>query len=187
MARLAIARLFGVILWLAPAAELAAAELAAPTGPVALTVAGSLGKTNRPAFEAFEDSFLAYHERHFKRAAAFDLAMLEALGLSRVTLKAPNWPRAVTLEGPRLADLLAAVEARGGDITLLALDGFAVKVTRDELAQTDWIVAIRADGRPLGLGQRGPAWLVYDPADGRAPTDDDEARWPWSVFYIEIR
>lgn len=151
-----------------------------------LTVAGAIAKTNRPAFDAFEDSFLAYHEKQFKRAAAFDLAMLEALGSEQAVLEIPTWPRPVTVEGPRLADLLEAVGATGREITLVALDGYAVEITRDALAEADWLVAIKSNGQPLALGQRGPAWLVYRHKDGRRATSDDEARWPWSVFYIEV-
>ena len=50
----------------------------------------------------------------------------------------------------------------------------------------DWIVGIRQDGRDLGLGERGPLWVVYTYPDGRKLSTDDELRWPWATFYIEI-
>ena len=163
-----------------------AADLPSPSGPVVLTVAGAIEKTNRPAFDAFEDGFLNYHEKQFERAVAFDRAMLEALGLQSVTLHAPDWPGPFRFEGPWLVDLLEAVGAKGETITLVALDGFAVEISRDELADADWLLAVKRDGAYLGLGQRGPTWLVYRRKDGKAPSHDDEARWPWSVFYIEV-
>ncbi len=164
-----------------------AEALPAPSGPVVLTVAGAIGKTNRPAFDAFEDGFLGYHEKQFEKAAAFDLAMLEDLGLQSLTVQGPEWPRAFRFEGPWLADLLDAVQAAGETVTLVALDGYAVEIARDELGDADWLLAVKRAGAYLGLGQRGPAWLVYRRKDGAAPTHDDEARWPWSVFYIEVR
>ena len=164
-----------------------AGDLAPPAGPVVLTVAGEIGNTNRPAFDAFEDGFLNYHEKRFDRAAAFDRAMLEDLGMHEVTIAYDAWPKAFRFQGPRLKDLLAAVDARGSTITLFALDGYGVEIEKSELDRDDWIFAISRDGAPLGLGQRGPGWAVYARADGQPPSHDDEARWGWAIFYIEVR
>lgn len=164
-----------------------AAELAAPSGPVVLTLAGAVAKTNRGPFAAFDDAFIAFREQRFERAAAFDRAMLERLGSATVELKAPSWPRAFRFEGPRLRDLLAAVGAEGRSLTALALDGYAVEITSAELAEEDWIVALSADGRPLAIGGHGPAWLVFPPRHDGPPTADDDARWPWAVFFLAVR
>ena len=50
-----------------------------------------------------------------------------------------------------------------------------------------WIVGIKANGAYLGIGGRGPVWVVYLPPDGATVTVDDEARWVWSVLLIEVR
>ena len=34
----------------------------------------------------------------------------------------------------------------------------------------DWVLATRTDGRALGIGERGPLWLVFDPL-GERPGD----------------
>lgn len=165
----------------------AADELPAPSGPVVLTVAGEIGRTNRGPSDDFEDGFLAYHEKRFERAAAFDRAMLEALGLQTLELEAEHWPKGFRFEGPWLRDVLAAVEAEVDTITLMALDGYAVEITGAELEADDWLLALKRDGAYLGIGQRGPTWAVYRRKDGQRATQGDEARWPWSVFYIEVR
>jgi len=170
-----------------PALPASAGELPAPTGPVVLTVAGKIGKTNRPAFDDFEDGFFKYHEKQFDSAAAFDLAMLEGLGMQAITLEAPVFPRAFRIEGPRLADLLAAVDARGESIMAVALDGYGIEIGRAELEAQNWIVGLKRDGAYLGLGQRGPTWIVYTRKDGKPATEEDELRWPWAAFYIEVR
>ncbi len=105
-------------------------------------------------------------EYDYDRAAAFDVAMLEALGTVRATIKAEPWPRAIALEGPRLADVLAAAGWNGAKVNAVALDGFAVEITAQDLAAHDWIVAIRGDGEYLGIGGRGPVWIVYDVPGG---------------------
>lgn len=165
------------------ATGLAQAELAKPTGTVVLTVGGAVKYPNRPPFNAFDDAFLKTHEYSFTSAAAFDIAMLEKLGMVKTRIKAAPWPRAVTLEGPRLVDVLIAAGWTGNKITTVALDGFAVEITAAELAAQDWILALKADGAYLGIGGHGPAWIVYEVPDGKA-SEMDEARWPWAVFYI---
>ena len=73
----------------APRAETRGADL--------LTVIGDLGKTNRPAFDAFADSFLAYHEITFEKAYAFDRAALLALPQVSLVANATNWPAPVSV------------------------------------------------------------------------------------------
>jgi len=184
--RLAASLVFTLLLVsLAPAAS--AADLAAPEGAVVVTVAGKIANTNRGAFDPAKDLFLKYHEVSFDKAAAFDAAMLEQLGLHAVTVSVPEWPAPVRIEGPLLRDLVAAVGGAGQSVSLLALDGYASEISWDDLQALDWIVGLKADGRPLALGQRGPLWVVYGAPDGRALTAEDELRWPWATFYIEVK
>jgi len=164
-----------------------AAELEKPAGQVVLTVVGAIEATNRGPFDEFEDGFLKYHERKFDRAATFDLAMLEALGMHELTVTYDAWPRPFRFEGPWLKDLLAAAGATGKDIAVLALDGFASDIGAADVAAYDWLVAIKRDGRYLDIGQRGPIWLVYARRDGKAIGAEDEQRWPWAVFLIEVK
>jgi len=158
-----------------------------PQGPVMLTITGSIENTNRAGFDELEDGMFKYHERTFENAAAFDLAMLEALGAVAVTINYSKWPAPVRLEGPRLSSLLDAVGAKSRAIVATALDGFAVELSPETLSGHDWIVAIKRNGTYLGVGDRGPVWLVYAPHDGVATSDDDEAQWPWAVFTIEVK
>lgn len=161
----------------------ASAELAKPTGTVVLTIGGAVKYSNRAPSNAFDDAFLNSHEYSFRKAAAFDVAMLEKLGTVTTSIKAEPWPRVVSLEGPRLIDVLMAAGWTGSKITTVALDGFAVEISAADLAARDWILALKADGKYLGVGGHGPAWIVYEVPDGKASADD-ESRWSWAVFYI---
>lgn len=182
-----LAAVFLLLALLAAPGAAAAADLPAPEGAVVVTVAGNIGNTNRGAFDAATDLFLKYHEVSFDKAAAFDRAMLEDLGMHEVEVSIPEWPAPVRLSGPRLKDLVAAVGGEGKTVSLMALDGYASEISWADLEALDWIVGIEQDGQPLGLGQRGPLWVVYTYPDGRALTADDELRWPWATFYMEIR
>jgi len=164
-----------------------AKELATPTGPAVLTVIGAIEHTNRGPFDPFEDGFFKHHERQFEKAAAFDIPMLESLGLHEVTVSYSGWPATFRFEGPWLKDVLAAVGAAGKDIAAVALDGFSSEISAPDLAAYDWIVAVKRDGRYLDIGRRGPLWIVYARRDGKALTEDDENRWPWATFLIEVK
>ncbi|NJO38706.1 MAG: hypothetical protein HC871_15245 [Rhizobiales bacterium] len=164
-----------------------AAELSPATGQIVLTVAGKIENTNRAAFDAFLDPFINYHERKFDKAAEFDLAMLEGLGMHEIDVAYEAWPGPIRLAGPLLSDVLGAIGAQPEGLTALALDGFAVELTKEQLEQETWIVAIKLDGEYMGIGQRGPAWLVFDPGDDNSVTAEEEGSWPWAAFYFEVK
>ena len=161
-----------------------AADIWKPSGTVTLTVAGNIGNSNRPAYDDWRDALLKYHEYEFDKAFEFDRAMLESLGMSEVRIERGGWPGAVTFSGPRLADVLKTVGWRGGELVALSLDGYSQKISRAEVEARDWVLATRADGPPLGIGGRGPVWLLFDPPGDRPASEEEEAAWPWALFFI---
>ena len=156
-----------------------------PEGLVVLTVAGNIEETNRGAFDPAADNFLKYHERTFRKAAEFDLPMLEALGTHNIEVVHKTWSDAHTFSGPYLKDVLKAVGWDGEQITTLALDGYGTKIDKATLEKYNWILATRIDGKPIGIGHKGPLWLLFAPPGDRPATDEEEGMWPWAVFYIE--
>jgi hypothetical protein len=162
----------------------ARADEPAPSGPVVLTVAGAIGAGNRGAVDAFADPFLGHHDIAFDSAYAFDRAMLEALGMRRITTRYPGTDRTIEAEGPFLRDVLAAVGASGATVSAMALDGYAAEIAADEAARYDIVLALRADGRDLGLGGRGPAWIVFP--DDPAFAERGDAAWVWGVYYLRV-
>ncbi|MEM9440669.1 MAG: hypothetical protein AAGA73_09515 [Pseudomonadota bacterium] len=169
-----------------PKGSVVAAELPSASGPVILTVTGKIEHTNRPAFNAFDDAFTNFHERQFQNAAEFDVAMLEGLGMREVEVNYEPWPRPVRLAGPLLADVLDLVGATPSSLTVLALDGFAVELSPEDLANEAWIVAIKQDGELMNIGQRGPVWVVFDPGEDKTIVAEEEGIWPWAAFFIEV-
>lgn len=163
-----------------------AADLEPAKGPVVLTVIGKIENTNRPPFDEFEDPFVNFHEWSFEKAAEFDLAMLESLGMHEFEVNYEAWPRSIRLAGPRSKDILGQVGAKPTLITMLSLDGFAVELSNDDLDNEDWIVAVKLDKHYMNLGQRGPAWIVFDPGPDQSITEEEEATWPWAAFLIDI-
>lgn len=163
-----------------------ASALDAPQGQTIVTIVGAISETNRGPYDPDEDKFFGYHEYLFDKAASFDLAMLEALGMETAEIAYDGWPAAIRFEGPLLADLLDAVGAHGTSVTLLALDGYAERIEGPDIDAYRWILATRSNGAPLPIGGHGPTWLVYDRGADHRYTPDDEARWPWAVFLIVV-
>jgi hypothetical protein len=180
MRRLGILALLAA-LWLTLGQGLLAA---AERGPTLITVTGAVGKTNRPAFSKFADRFFAHHEITFEKAFVFDRASLAALPQLSIVANAEGWPAPVAASGPRLADVLAAAGvAPTAAVKLFALDGYGVELSAEDLKAQDWVLAISADGGALGIGGRGPAWLLFD-SGGVALAEDVESQWVYSVFTI---
>ena len=75
------------------------------------------------------DRFLDHHAQKFDAAAAFDLQMLEELGMETRQFVLKGLPGVQKLEGPPLAAVLEAAGAQSGEVSLLALDGYAVDST----------------------------------------------------------
>lgn len=160
-------------------------------GEPILTVTGAIEKTNRPAFDPGRDLFFGYHGIAFDNAYQFSRSDLLALPVQRLQVTYDVWIEpTVTFEGPRLLDVLDTVGATGDIITVTSLDGYAVHFDRSLLTD-DFILAVGDDCTdsgctPLGIGGRGPVWLVFPPGaypDYTGETDDGLA---WAVFHISV-
>lgn len=154
--------------------------------PTVVTLTGSIGATNRGAYDPFTDATFRVHGIEFAAAYAFTRAELRALPQQTVTVQYPDWPRPVAVSGPTLADILSKVEAAGQTVHVQALDGYAVSFDRDAVSGPEAVLALDANGDPLAIGGRGPAWLVYPPGSIEGHTDDGDAGLVWSVFHIRV-
>jgi hypothetical protein len=157
----------------------------AADGTTLLTITGDIEKTNRGPFEAFSDGFLNHHGKTFERAFEFNGPALDAMPQQEITANAEPWTKALAMRGPLLADVLAAAGATGKPITVFALDGYGAAMTPEQIAAHRWVLATHADGKALGIGGRGPLWLVHDTGSGKA-TAEQEGAWVWSVFHIAV-
>lgn len=156
-------------------------------GPVILTVAGEISKTNRGPFNEARDSFFKFHEITFDRALELDRAMLDKLKQGTVKVNAPQTDGPVVLKGALLSDLLEFLGVpEGASIRTVALDGFGTEISTEQIKANDWTLVVSQNGRPLGIGGQGPVWMVYTPSKVDAP-EEEEQQWPWALFYIEVK
>lgn len=162
-----------------------AARSPAPDGAVILTIAGDITHANRGALEPKLDGFLHFHEIDFDRAFTLDRAMLEALPQGEIRCQPPQYSSPVAFTGPLLAEVLKMIGAEGASLQTRALDGFAVDLSAAQLAEKDWRLTMRADGRSFGIGDKGPLWLMHTPSAITVP-EEEEQSWPWALFFIRV-
>lgn len=170
------------------AAAAAAAVPALAAGPDLITVTGAVTQPDRPPFDAFRDAAFDHLEVSFEKAKAFDWDELNALPQAELSLRYPTWPAEVTVRGPRLRDLLAAAGATGETVTVQAADGYSADFAMADVQGKALVLALTMNGEPLGLGGRGPAWLVFPVgAVEDYPGSEDDSGLVWGVVRIDVR
>lgn len=154
--------------------------------PAQLTVIGKIENSNRSKSEEFSDAFFKFREKEFTKAFEFTYADMAALPQVTVNAMAEKWPAAVSASGPSMEDVMkAAGAAPDAKLSLVALDGYTIELEAADRRAQNWILAISSNEKPLGIGGRGPVWLLHD-TGGKTIDTDAEGRWVWSVFVIEV-
>jgi hypothetical protein len=164
----------------------AAEKMETPKEMVLLTVGGEINNTNRGPFDPDKDSLFFRLNISFERAFAFDRPMLLRLKQGSVTAETAELKRAAVLTGPLLKEVLAAVGAARAKVSFIAANNYEGWLTPEDIDASDWILALDADGAPLGLGQQGPIWLINTRAPDLKPDDTHHGHWVWAVFYMRV-
>ena len=148
--------------------------------PIVLTVLSPAASGAAPAAGLFQRYGLA------GPADGFTLAGLSALEQAEQTAAYPPGTAERVWRGPRLSAVLAAAGAEGRGARLTALDGYAIAVSAQVIAEHEPILALSADGEALSVGGLGPVALIW-PETHPGPEDEaGAADWIWSVFAVEV-
>jgi hypothetical protein len=154
---------------LTAAAPALADPLPAPTGEVILTVSGAIANTNGEG------------------TAAFDRAMLEALGTAAITTSTTWTEGTPTFTGVPAAAVMAAVGAGGQTAVANALDDYTQSIPITTLAESGALLAFAMDGEPLPA-DRAPLWIVW-PRDAKPElaTEAMDSFWVWQLVRFDVR
>jgi hypothetical protein len=175
-----------LIIAAAPTAR-AAEQIETPKEAVILTVGGDIAVTNRGPFDANKESLLGRYKVAFERGFAFDRPMLGRLKQGSIKVQPPEYSAPATFTGPLMKEVLAAVGAASGKtVRVLAVNGYEGWLSPEDVEASDWILALEADGKPLGLGQQGPLWLLNTRGQGEKASDDHHGHWVWAVMYLRV-
>jgi len=169
-----------------PALAPARAEPASASGLAILTVGGLVGASNRGAFDPKRDRFFDRNNLSFQQARTFDASAL--LSLPQQTVKAINYGMEMLCQGPLLHDVLAAANpaATAKTARLSALDAYAAELPLAEVQSRRWILAMESDGQAFAIGNFGPLFAMRQLGPDEQKTEEEEAKWVHSVYYIEL-
>jgi len=147
-----------------------AASLDQPKADSILTVSGKISVTNAQA------------------TAQFDRAMLEKIGMVSFTTMTPWYKEPVKFEGVPLAKLMAALEAKGEKIVVVAMNDYSAEVPMEDIAKYNVILALKRDGEYMTSRDKGPLFIVY-PYDSNPDLKNQKfySRSVWQVAKIEVK
>jgi len=150
-------------------ATLFAASLQAPVGKVILTVSGDIEHTNVGA------------EAHFDRD------MLEALGVSEMSLETPWTEGRQTFGGVLGSKVLDAVGARGQRLIARAINDYEVEIPLADLRRYPVLFAMKQNNNYMKVRNKGPIWIIY-PRETYPELDNEETKqkWVWQLKSIHI-
>jgi hypothetical protein len=95
------------------------------------------------------------------KALELKLADLERLPQHSFSTNTP-WTRgALKYTGPLLRDVLSLAKAGGTLIRAVALNDYQVSIPVEDALKYDVIVALRVDGKPIPVRERGPLFVIY--------------------------
>jgi hypothetical protein len=114
---------------------------------------------------------------------AYDLEMLDALGMTTVTTETPWTEGAVSYQGVLARDLLAHAGATGTNVGAVALNDYTVTIPMSDFTDYDVILATRAGGEVLTVRQRGPIWIIYPWSD--EPELQNEVYYSRSIWQLK--
>ena len=158
-----------------------------------LTLSGAIGRSNRGPVDPALDQLVVKHKFGFTRAFELSSAVLAELDGVSISPTLEYDGKVHRLHGPLLSTVLEAAGVKLSavrEMTLHAVDGYTVPLAVEEMDAWKMMVALRLDGKPMGLGGLGPQWAMYD-ADRLddfkdKPLKDRFAKCPWGLYHIEI-
>ncbi|MFY0638888.1 molybdopterin-dependent oxidoreductase [Maricaulis maris] len=171
------------------AGVLAACQPTAETnrvGPDLVTLHGPLAQYDRGGMQAAEEPLFASYGLAFERALGFTASELAAFDPLTLDTDFPAGSDTHSFSGPLLRDVLALAGVSDRSVRVTALDGYQRDISADRYQSHDVILALFQDGRPLGIGGRGPAMLVWPRGTDPALTGMNDDDWVYGVFAIEV-
>lgn len=155
---------------LAAGPALAGEPLPAPTGKAVLEISGRIVRANADG------------------KAVFDWTMLDRMATETLETGTPWTDGTQLFEGIALGRLLAAVGAEGSVLRAAALNDYVATMPIAETVAAGAFLAVRRNGRPMPVRERGPLWIVfpYD-KEARLSLDPYLNRSVWQLKALEVR
>jgi hypothetical protein len=155
-------------------------------GPTLLTVTGAIESTNRGPVDPEYDKLFVLNDVVFDKAMQFDYMALSALPQQSVRTDFPRGGEMVEFGGPLLADVLDAAGAGGETVTVRAVDGYAIELPLEDLIGKGAVLALMRNGEAFGIGDFGPAQIVFPRGDRADLSDMPDDWWIYQIYNIVV-
>jgi hypothetical protein len=155
-------------------------------GGAVLTITGKVANTNRGPLDPATDLFFIHHNLGIDRAMQFSHEKLAGLPQHEVHADVQKLGKS-TFSGPLLSDVLKEAGVTATTLRIVALDGYGADFPVAEIDRKGWILALARNGKPLGVGDFGPVWLVREQGAGESSDVAEQEHWVWAAFYIEAQ
>jgi hypothetical protein len=118
----------------------------------------------------------------------FDMAALQALPQKTFTTATPWDVRPVKFTGPLLRDVLSAAQAKGQQLTAIAVNDYKIRVPVEDATKFDVIIAIKMNDKDIPARTKGPLFLIY-PFSSRSELDTSvyHARSIWQLKTLQVQ
>lgn len=118
--------------------------------------------------------------------ASLDIATLEMMPRSRITVLEPFEKERIVFEGVLMSDLMEILGADSSATTVrvTARDDYEIDLSMGDFEKEDVLLATRADGAPMSVVAGGPTRIVF-PENSEVGYDSD--MWIWNVDYMIVR
>jgi len=108
-----------------------------------------------------------------------DLAALPTITFETGTI----WSEGIkTFSGPSLGSVLEAAGAGPGELQLVAANDYKVSLPKNVIEDQYPIIANRINGKPFGIRDKGPLWVVF-PYDSK-PAFQSELIYAYSIWQL---
>lgn len=146
-------------------------SIAAPSGPVVLSLSGKIGVTN--AADRLD----------------FDMETLERLGVVEFTVDDPFLKRSITYQGVLLRRLLevARVPQEATTLHTIALNDYATDVPIEPISAWPVMLATKRDGQRMPVSDKGPIEIVFPYNSFEIDPVAYDPMWVWQLRSIEVR
>lgn len=159
-----------ILIWPLTVFSTQAATLQQPSGDVLLTVTGLIEKTNAPG------------------QARLDRAMLEAMPQHSFETTTPWTAGKHQYKGVLLRQLLERLGAKGTKVVAHALNDYHSVIELEPIRDYPVMIAMRADGKPMRIRDKGPLWIIYPMSD--FPELNHQRHHPamvWQLNRLEVQ
>lgn len=120
--------------------------------------------------------------------AAFDLALLESVGIAKTKTSTAWTEGQPQFEGVMLKTLLERLGASGDAVIAVALNDYKVEIPIADFTRYPVILAYRMNGELLKVREKGPLWIVYPQDDFPAlKNKETQSKWVWQVKELRVK